>query len=785
MKKRWLAIGLSICLIAGMFSTLDVRVFAEDEGIASVEEAVALPEEGEITPGEEVTIPAQEGDISENEKGEAPAEDESDVSAEEKVSPMEEESVTPVEIQTMDENGNITYIMDDVSPVVEESSIGVQTFTASDKVVNLRARKDGTVYTTYVGYTEYQTGEAGYIYGPMGTDAAYLGTENGKVKFMISGVVGVIKESEVQVVNRSAAKAVTSYYASGTSLIHRICTNMNVGSTSSINVGPQPSYMKTGTTYYSYDGHYFYTNYSVMLADYRNNTRSQSINAQSPYYNYYQYLPFRSATNYTASQLSSKVNSRTDSNSKMWDFGNIATSNQNAHGINALLMSGIAANESAWGKSGIAQSRNNIFGLRAFDSSPGTSANAYSSVDACVKDFADGWLSRGYLNPDDERYYGGFLGDKSSGLNVKYASDPYWGEKAASIAWVLDSEGKDRYKYTLGIKDVISGVGYIDLNVRKDSNASSSQLFTTGTQTNHSFLILGQNNGFYKVQSDPVLNSGRTGINSSTGKYNFSAMYAYVSADYVTVVSGKVRSETSGSPETPKPDPSTPDNTVADTLVVRRNSTYYFKYSLANGVADLTFSYGKANDEVLIGDWDGDGIDTLCVRRGNLYYFKNSLSSGAADYVIRYGREGDEVLSGDWNGDGIDTLCVRRGNTYYIKNDMSGGVADITIPYGKADDKVLVGDWDGDGVDTLCVRRGNLYYFKNSLSSGVADSTIPYGWTSDSILAGDWDGDGIDTLCVRRDNAYHIKNAITSGAADKIVLYGRTNDVTYAGTWKK
>ena len=37
----------------------------------------------------------------------------------------------------------------------------------------------------------------------------------------------------------------------------------------SVNVGPQQSYMKTGTTYYSYDGHYFYTNYVTMLSDYR------------------------------------------------------------------------------------------------------------------------------------------------------------------------------------------------------------------------------------------------------------------------------------------------------------------------------------------------------------------------------------------------------------------------------------------------------------------------------------------------------------------------------------
>lgn len=782
MRKRWLAVGLSICLTLGMFSTLEVCVSAEDEVVVSTEQAAVITEE-ETTPAEEgAATPAQEGDVSENENGEASEKDETDIPVEENGVPSEEESVTSVEIQTMDEYGNITYIMDDVSPVVEESSMKARTLSVSDKVVNFRAKKNGTPYTTYVEYTEYQTGEAGYVYGPMGTDAAYLGTENGKVKFMISGVIGVINESEVQLVNPSSVKEVSSYYASGTNLIHRICTNMNVGSTSSLNVGPQQSYMKTGTTYYSYDGHYFYTDYSVMLADYRNNMRSRSINAQSPYYNYYQYLPFRSTTGYTASQLSSKINARTDSSSKMWNFGNSSISNQNTYGVNALLMSGIAANESAWGTSSIARSKNNIFGLNAVDSSPGASADTYSTVDACVKNFAEGWMSKRYLNPNNWSYYGGFLGNKASGINVKYASDPYWGEKAATIAWSLDSEGKDRYKYTLGVKDVISGAGYTDLNVRKESSASSARLFATGRQTSHSFLVLGQNNGFYKVQSDPVLNSGRTGIDSSTGKYNFSSMYAYASTDYVTVVSGKVNPGTPGEPGEETPPPS---GAAADTLAVRRGSTYYFKYSLSDGVADLTVPYGKANDEVLIGDWDGDGVDSLCVRRGNIYYFKNGLSGGEADYVVQYGRVNDEVLVGDWDGNGVDTLCVRRGNIYYIKNSLSEGEADITIPYGRANDKVLVGDWNGDGMDTLCVRRGNIYYFKNSLSNGEADATIPYGRATDQILTGDWNGDGKDTLCVRRENAYHIKNSISDGVADQIVLYGKANDITYAGTWKK
>ncbi len=221
----------------------------------------------------------------------------------------------------------------------------------------------------------------------------------------------------------------------------------------------------------------------------------------------------------------------------------------------------------------------------------------------------------------------------------------------------------------------------------------------------------------------------------------------------------------------------------SDTLVVRRGNVYYFKNSLSNGEADKVVAYGRAGDEVLIGDWDGDGVDTLCVRRGNTYYFKNSISQGEADTVIQYGRAGDKVLVGDWDGDGVDTLCVRRGKEYHFKNDISSGVADAVVIYGRADDKILTGDWDGDGVDTLCVRRGKEYHFKNSISAGPADTVIIYGKAADDILVGDWDGDGMDTLCVRRKNEYHIKNNIQSGVADSVILYGRASDITYSGTW--
>ncbi|WP_324652750.1 alpha/beta hydrolase domain-containing protein [Georgenia sp. H159] len=199
--------------------------------------------------------------------------------------------------------------------------------------------------------------------------------------------------------------------------------------------------------------------------------------------------------------------------------------------------------------------------------------------------------------------------------------------------------------------------------------------------------------------------------------------------------------------------------------------------------ADVTFQYGRHTDEVLVGDWDGDGTDTITVRRGNRFYVNNAARGGEADTVIAYGRPGDAVLVGDWDGDGKDTLAVRRGAEYHLRSTMASGPADVVVRYGRADDEALVGDWDGDGKDTLAVRRGAQYHVKNAIAAGDADVVFSYGRPTDGTLAGDWDGDGRDTFAVRRGAAYHVDNSLTGGYAELVLVYGRAGDAVHAGDW--
>jgi hypothetical protein len=120
-------------------------------------------------------------------------------------------------------------------------------------------------------------------------------------------------------------------------------------------------------------------------------------------------------------------------------------------------------------------------------------------------------------------------------------------------------------------------------------------------------------------------------------------------------------------------------------------------------------------------------------------YYLNDQFTGRANIQLTYGEPNDEVYVGDWDGNGSDTLMVRRGITFFARNSQTSGPADVTFSYGDPGDTVLVGDWDGNGTDTLAVRRGSTFFVKNSVTTGRADSEFVYGNPGDTVLVGDWD----------------------------------------------
>lgn len=541
----------------------------------------------------------------------------------------------------IDENGNIVEVDDDElneSGIIHESRSGFRTTVPSKDVlkekgvVNFRTKNSGDNTL----YTEADTGRSGYTNGTYAADAAYLGhnADRSKVKFMLAGVIGWVDADEVQVLDfsSSAVQTLSKYYVENGRLYHGIVTNMKKsGYSSTLDCGPAPSYLKEREEYYSYDGHYFYaynkTNgYSTMLNDYRKDTRKNSVNPNTPYYNYYQFLPQRSQSVYTSDELNRAIDNLSTSSekssgrkSKLKGLGQVFVDNQNKYGVNAMTTLGISANESAWGTSKIAHEKNNLFGHAAYDSDPNGSANKYSTPAFSVYYHTSTFMSKEYSNPSNWKYHGNYLGDKASGANLKYASDPFWGEKAASFAWKIDTYlgGKDSYKYTIGIKNRYN-YQFKSADIKNEANSSSKTLYSankSGILSNYAFINLNNSvsNGFYKIQSDANLNENRNEI-VTKDTYLFSHNYAYISSSDVTIVS-KGHNSTSNNDDVFK---FKKGDVNCDGFINSRDLLKLEKYLVnknANPLTDLEKSLANVN-----GDENINSSDLLKLEKHLVFY---------------------------------------------------------------------------------------------------------------------------------------------------------------------
>lgn len=371
-------------------------------------------------------------------------------------------------------------------------------------------------------------------------------------KIQISGYTGWIKTDDglgnydLIVIPMNQVKDPSFYYVENGFLYHYVSTDMTKEHIS-VNdwdpeLGQAPNYMKEGIKYFSYDGNYFYTGstdieaLNKLINDLKNGTNINAINYNNKYFNYYNLLSYRSKSEFTAEELNWVINDHIErqgiKNSKIVGIGKYLIEAQNKYGVNATLILALAIHESKWGQSDLARDKNNIFGLNAIDETPGESANYYKSIETCIIDFTKNYISIGYANPKSWRYYGGFIGNKNLGTNVKYASDPFWGEKVAQYAFKIDyringrsiSSLREYNNYSLVESNGSYNIIDDDKNVIYSSKREGAILALAEKDT---IQIEGEN--YYKVNCE--LYSSES---DECGKYDWSKK-GYIKADKVTV----------------------------------------------------------------------------------------------------------------------------------------------------------------------------------------------------------------------------------------------------------
>lgn len=245
-------------------------------------------------------------------------------------------------------------------------------------------------------------------YISQGSIVAIDGAEakDGRLPVKISGLSGYMNKSDLVAVS-SDSDFIPHYATDGNYLYHELSPY------ASIRVAPHSSSMAIGKKYYSADGINF-----------------ENFTVENPFL----FRDLRKPSNYTAEELDKVYSLMNIKGSRLAGKGAIFKEAEERYQINALYLIAHSAIESSWGRSQIAKDKNNFFGIAAYDTTPYDSAKSFDDVDKGILGAAK-WIRENYI--DNGRTY---LGNKASGMNVLYASDPYWGEKIASIMMRINSQ---------------------------------------------------------------------------------------------------------------------------------------------------------------------------------------------------------------------------------------------------------------------------------------------------------------------------------------------------------
>ena len=435
-------------------------------------------------------------------------------------------------------------------------ALGEDLLMIENGIVSFETNKECTIT---VSYTNDRNGQDGYTNGCYGGDAAFLDYDEktDEVQFQLSGVIAWAPSHQVDIQPVNMLPSVSSFEVHDGILHHLLKSNaFDLHFENDLRLSKAPAYLKEDTTYYSYDSHYFYETFEAMIEDLRAQTHKHAVNAKDPYYNYYQYISHRSTTNYSYQDIHNYLKEKrgfTDTITNFTDFDNYVHDilsesilmqgdqaffhYQNQFGVNAIMMLSLALNESASGRSVLAYNRNNLFGHAAFDDAVDKNASRYQRVSDSIYSHAYHYISTSYLDADAFQYHGGHFGNKAGGLNVSYASDPYWGEKAAQYYFDIDQAlgWKDDQQYAFGI------TGTKTVSVKKEASSSSKTIYQVPNGIETSFILLNQKdvNGetWYMVQSEQGLNEQRNV--SKQKNYPFSTSYGYVKASDLQAVVNK------------------------------------------------------------------------------------------------------------------------------------------------------------------------------------------------------------------------------------------------------
>lgn len=347
-------------------------------------------------------------------------------------------------------------------------------------------------------------------YVATGTELKYYDATEKSVKVLAANTEGYVSSDSVNLIPNSLITGRSYYKQSGGELYHNVYNPLTKSYSGDILLGKAPAFMAEGRKYISWDG-----------INYYNTDGTKAGEA----YTYFAFLPLHTKTNYTAEDLDRYLAEQfPDAYKTNYPVSPLAGTGkdfkemEDKYEVNALYLMAHAIHESAWGTSKIAQDKKNLYGMKAYDGDPYNSATTYASFRESIEEAAK-YVTTAYQSPKGAHYHGAVVGNKSVGMNVKYASDPYWGEKIAGHMYRADRflGSLDNNHYQLANNTIPS------LNIRSGYGTSNPLLYELKiVGIPFIYTEKAQKDGalWYQILSDDINN--RTGYvygNGSLGQY--------------------------------------------------------------------------------------------------------------------------------------------------------------------------------------------------------------------------------------------------------------------------
>ncbi|MFJ7825476.1 S-layer homology domain-containing protein [Psychrobacillus sp. NPDC096623] len=356
------------------------------------------------------------------------------------------------------------------------SSSSVDAILKGDDMIKI---KSGLAYSTtnpknYASIYSDTSLKTEITYIQKGREMKYIGSGPDYVIVQAGGTIGYAKHSEVDLIPSKVVIGQDYYSKNGSGMLnHYLYNHVTKKLESFYQVGPAPDFMNTSDKYYSYDGVQFYDNKGTL---------------KGTFFPYFQFQSVRQPTNYTAEELDQYIltvltekeatkiarYANAVQKSKLVNLGTYLKEVESTYEVNAMFILAAAMHESDFGLSSYAQTINNLFGIGVYDSDP--NAKVYAKPENSVYAFVTRYINGTYGLPTGSYANGAVPGNKTTGFNVKYASDPQWGSKIAGHMYRIDSAlgGRDFGQAKLGITTPNS-----TLNVRSTPEVNSSNLLYT------------------------------------------------------------------------------------------------------------------------------------------------------------------------------------------------------------------------------------------------------------------------------------------------------------------